>query len=62
MDSWNAFADSMKPTCTNLPIAGVDLGGKTVTAPSYQPGTCEPLGGESIGSVELKGPSTFCCL
>ena len=37
------------------------LRGKTATAPIYEPGTCEPSGGEPSGSVELKGPSTFCC-
>ena len=37
------------------------LGGKTATAPIYEPGTCEPSGGEPSGSVELKGPTTFCC-
>jgi hypothetical protein len=52
---------SVGPRCEDLVPAGVDLGGKTVTAPSYQPGTCAPLGGKPTGSVELKGPSTFCC-
>jgi hypothetical protein len=44
-----------------IPIPGNNLGGKKVTALSYQPGTCEPIGGEPIDSIELKGPSTFCC-
>jgi hypothetical protein len=47
------------PRCIEVP--GNSLGGKTVTAPFYQPGTCEPTGGEPIDSIELKGPSTFCC-
>ena len=62
MDPWNVNVTSIGPKCEDLEITGADLGGKTVTAPSYQPGTCEPLGGEPIGSVELKGPATFCCL
>ena len=32
-----------------------------VTPPVYEPGACEPSGGEPIGSLELKKPSTFCC-
>jgi hypothetical protein len=61
MEPLPILVTSIEPRCTNIISAGGDLGGKTVTAPSYQPGTCEPLGGESIGSVELKGPATFCC-
>ena len=61
MDPQEAPVTSLTPKCINIP-AGADLGGKTVTAPSYQAGTCEPLGGKPIGSVELKGPGTFCCL
>ena len=44
-----------------IPVQGNTLVGKKMTAPSYQPGTCEPTGGEPLDSVELKGPSTFCC-
>jgi hypothetical protein len=40
---------------------GATLGGKTATAPVYEPGWCEPSGGEALGAVELIGPSTFCC-
>jgi hypothetical protein len=58
----DVLVTSSGPRCKDLDIVGVDLGSKTVTAPSYQPGTCEPIGGKAIGSVELKGPSTFCCL
>jgi hypothetical protein len=50
---------STMPRCIDIP--GNALAGKKVTAPSYQPGTCEPAGGEPIDSIELKGPSTFCC-
>ena len=55
--SGNAY--SSMPACISIP--GNSLGGKKVTAPSYQPGTCKPTGGEPIDSVERKGPSTFCC-
>jgi len=47
--------------CINYVTSGA-LAGKTATTPIYEPGACEPLGGEPIGSVELDGPSTFCCL
>jgi hypothetical protein len=40
---------------------GIELRGKTVTKPSYEPGLCKPIGGAPVGSVELTGPSTFCC-
>jgi hypothetical protein len=40
----------------------IAIAGKTATTPIYEPGACEPLGGELVGSVELDGSSTFCCL
>ena len=41
---------------------GMSLGSKMVlAAPTYEPGACEPSGGELTGSLELKRPSTFCC-
>ena len=46
--------------CSDL-VAGTALQGKTATAPVYEPGACEPSGGEALGSVEPRGPSTFCC-
>jgi hypothetical protein len=52
---------SLTETCCDIP-AGTDLLSKKVwTAPIYEPGACEPIGGEPIGSVDLNGPSTFCC-
>jgi hypothetical protein len=36
-------------------------GSKTATAPIYEPGSCDPIGGEQIGSVDLLGSTTFCC-
>ena len=50
---------SAAPACKEIP--GNSLASKEVTAPAYQPGTCEPIGGKPIDSVEQKGPSTFCC-
>ena len=46
--------------CSNL-FENTGLGSKKATAPIYEPGVCEPSGGELTGSLELKGPSTFCC-
>jgi hypothetical protein len=41
---------------------GFGLGSKRlVTPPVYEPGACEPSGGELSGSLELEGPTTFCC-
>lgn len=51
---------SSEPQCVPI-VQGLSLGGKKMTEPSYTPGTCEPIGGDPTGSVELKGPSTFCC-
>jgi hypothetical protein len=51
---------SMAPQCLNLPV-GMALGAKRVDSVWYTPGSCEPSGGEPVGSVELVGPSTFCC-
>ena len=51
---------SITSRCINVD-PGHNLRGKKVTPPSYQPGTCEPTGGTPIDSVEMKGPSTFCC-
>ena len=48
-------------TCSNL-VENAGLGSKRVmTPPTYEPGACEPSGGELTGSLELNGPSTFCC-
>jgi hypothetical protein len=48
------------PVCGDT-LTDYPLGSKTVTAPVYEPGWCEPSGGEALGAVELIGPSTFCC-
>lgn len=49
-----------KMWCTDI-YENSPLAGKTATTPVYEPGACEPSGGELIGSAELIGPSTFCC-
>jgi hypothetical protein len=36
--------------------------GKRVDSITYEPGSCEPLGGDVVGTAELLGPTTFCCL
>ena len=51
----------MTEDCRDIP-EGTSLGSKMVlAAPTYEPGACEPSGGELTGSLELKGPTTFCC-
>jgi hypothetical protein len=35
--------------------------GKKVEDITYEPGSCEPIGSEPIGSADLLGPTTFCC-
>ncbi len=56
----SATALSSGPMCVSVPD-GSPLGSKQANAPLYTPGTCQPSGGEPIGSVELKHPVTFCC-
>ena len=53
-------SDASWVACDDI-VTSHALGGKTSTAPVYEPGTCEPSGGEQLGSVELLRPSTFCC-
>jgi hypothetical protein len=49
--------------CVNILPAGQALGSKEITNPTYQPGTCTPSGGETMGSADPLGPaSTYCCL
>jgi hypothetical protein len=50
----------LKASCSNL-LENTGLGSKKATAPVYEPGACEPSGGELTGSLELIEPSTFCC-
>lgn len=45
-----------------LPLTDpLGLGSKSATPAHYEPGSCEPLGGEVAGTVELTGAATFCC-
>lgn len=54
--------DSRIPKCATFQQApGIALGSKRATPPVYEPGACEPIGGEVIGSAAVVGPSTFCC-
>jgi hypothetical protein len=53
-------ATSSAPACVSVP-ADSPLGSKRASAPIYTPGTCQPSGGEPIGSIEPKHPVTFCC-
>ena len=49
-------------TCNDV-AEGTSLWSKMLlAAATYEPGACEPSGGELTGSLELKGPTTFCCL
>jgi hypothetical protein len=54
-------ANSAGSVCLDLTPGGTNLGSMVATSPQYQPGVCEPTGGELSGSLELLGPSTFCC-
>jgi hypothetical protein len=60
MQAGGDLITSNEPGCAQVDPA-LGLVGKTVTEPSYQPGMCEPIGGELIDAIELTGPSTFCC-
>jgi hypothetical protein len=39
-----------------------DLRGMSATWLTNDPGTCEPAGGEPIGTATPTDPSTFCCI
>jgi hypothetical protein len=47
--------------CVDL-LPGVALASKQAALLSYEPGKCEPSGGEPVLSVELDGATTICCL
>jgi hypothetical protein len=51
---------NLTPKCQQLSDSAA-LGSKSATPAYYAPGSCEPLGGEVAGTLELKGASTFCC-
>ncbi len=52
---------SSGPDCHDVP-AGVPLGSKSATSPTYSPGACTPGGGEPMGAATPTNPSTYCCL
>jgi hypothetical protein len=57
-----AVVTSEKPTsCHDLP-PGVALTSKAAAFIAYEPGACEPTGGETVGEVFPSDPVTFCCL
>jgi hypothetical protein len=57
------IATSAGSLCFDLPPGVMtDLKSKMATPPQYQPSVCEPIESELSGSLELQGPSTFCCL
>lgn len=60
--TFKASASSEKPTCLDINPAGQAITAKTATAPLYQPGVCQPAGGELSGDVEKLGAHTICCL
>jgi hypothetical protein len=43
-------------------LPGAALGSKAASAPTYTAGACQPAGGTPVGSVDLLGPTTFCCI
>jgi len=60
--TFKASASSAKPTCLDINPAGQAITAKTATEPLYQPGVCQPSGGEVSGDVEKIGVRTICCL
>jgi hypothetical protein len=52
---------SAQPLCVDV-LPGSGLGSKSAGAVTYTPGTCQPDGGQPMGSADPSGPSTFCCL
>lgn len=52
--------DIDQPGCLGLPT-GSGLGSKTAELLEFSPGSCEPYGGTSHGTIEGKGSASFCC-
>ena len=53
-------ADTIGSTCSDIPGDAI-LGSKVAWQIAYEPGICQPRGEEPTGTVELTGPTTFCC-
>jgi hypothetical protein len=59
----SAVASSSNTQCINLqPGVVTTLQAVSAAEPTYEPGSCEPIGGQVIGTAEIVEPSTFCCL
>jgi hypothetical protein len=54
--------DATKDACFDVLPAGQALLSKSVEAPVYAPGACQPSGGDITGEVIPTDPTTFCCL
>ncbi|UQA57134.1 hypothetical protein [Polyangium aurulentum] len=52
---------SDEPSKCNDLFSGAPLGSKTAEVLSYQPGTCQPSGGELVGQIVTNEPAVFCC-
>jgi hypothetical protein len=55
------YVSSAGPNCVGIQPPGAALLSKQALNVTYTPGTCEAGGGETIGSVDLDDPLTFCC-
>ena len=53
-------ATNTSSMCAEIP-PGSPLGSKQAGKPTYTPGSCKPMGGEEVGSVQPNHPFTFCC-
>jgi hypothetical protein len=52
---------SDEPSKCNDLFGGAPLGSKTAEVLSYEPGTCQPSGGELKGQIATDAPAVFCC-
>jgi hypothetical protein len=53
---------SLKPPCLDLTPPGQTLGSKSMSNVTYNPGICQPTGGEPQGDAQPVTPATFCCV
>ena len=58
---YGSLINSIAPYCSQIYGEHALEGKRVITDLTYEPGWCEPSGGEPVGSVELLGPTTFCC-
>lgn len=52
---------SLKPTCNDINPPGQPLGSKSATPPTYIPGGCTAIEGQSTGHATGTNPTTLCC-